>query len=142
MGSNYTVFVTNDQIKEAGDYYFGVFPSAHDNNMEPIRTTIDFTFDVFSTACYFWNETSSDWSSEGCRVSFSLLFYSTEKSNRYLNWCGFNNDMFMEPFCINVDRKLIAKRKADYSGILVLHFLGKNHSDTHMLLIPFEQLSN
>ena len=76
VGSNYTVFVTNDHIKEAGDYYFGVLPSAHDNNLEPIGTTIDYTFDVISTACYFWNEISSDWSSKGCRVNllFLLLF--------------------------------------------------------------------
>ena len=29
-----------------------------------------------------------------------------------------------------------------YSTLLVEHFLGNNHSDTHMLLIPIEKLSN
>lgn len=66
-GKNYTLFVSRDEMKGKGEYYIGVLPSAHDLQEE--QTVVDYTFDVICSACYFWNEITSEWSSMGCQVS-------------------------------------------------------------------------
>ena len=65
---NYTLLIPRDQMKGAGDYYFGILPSAHDSEL--IEKAVNYTFDVISSACYFWDESSKEWSSEGCRVKY------------------------------------------------------------------------
>ena len=69
MSGNYSLFIAPDQLKGGGEYYFGVLPSAHESNGEFTTTTLNYTFEVLSPACYFWNETSLQWSTRGCRVS-------------------------------------------------------------------------
>lgn len=75
VGGNHSLFVTRDQMKGAGDYYVGVLPSAHDSEGELSGKTINYTFDVISSACYFWNEISLDWSTQGCLVSCLKLAF-------------------------------------------------------------------
>ena len=64
---NYTLFVSRDQMQGSGDYYVGILPTAHEN--EPRDTAVNYTFDVISSACYFWDESSKEWSSKGCKVN-------------------------------------------------------------------------
>lgn len=64
---NYTMFVSRDQMQGSGDYYVGILPTAHEN--EPKDTAVNYTFDVISSACYFWDESSKEWSSKGCKVN-------------------------------------------------------------------------
>ena len=64
---NYTLFVSRDQMQGSGDYYVGILPTAHEN--EPRYTAVNYTFDVISSACYFWDESSKEWSSKGCKVN-------------------------------------------------------------------------
>lgn len=65
-GQNYTLFVPRYQMKGKGEYYIGVLPTAHDHEEE--QTVVNYTFDVICSACYFWNESVSEWSSKGCQV--------------------------------------------------------------------------
>lgn len=64
---NYTLFVSRDLMQGSGDYYVGILPTAHEN--EPRDTAVNYTFDVISSACYFWDESSKEWSSKGCKVN-------------------------------------------------------------------------
>jgi len=66
-GKNYTLFVPRDHMKGKGEYYIGVLPSAHDPKEG--QTVVNYTFDVICSACYFWNESVSEWSTKGCQVS-------------------------------------------------------------------------
>ena len=68
---NYTLIVSRDQMKGKGEYYMGVLPSAHDK--EEVQTVVNYTFDVISSACYFWDEKLKEWSAKGCQVSSSSL---------------------------------------------------------------------
>ena len=68
-GNNYTLFVSRDQMKGKGEYYIGVWPSAH--GKEEVQTVVNYTFDVICSACYFWDEEVKEWSSKGCQVSNS-----------------------------------------------------------------------
>lgn len=65
-GQNYTLFVPRNQMKGKGEYYIGVLPTAQDHEEE--QTVVNYTFDVICSACYFWNESVSEWSSKGCQV--------------------------------------------------------------------------
>ena len=76
---NYTLFVPPEKVKRAGDYYFGVLQSAHDIDAEVPTTLLNYTFDVRSFACYFWNETSLQWSSKGCRVKCVAVVFLTQE---------------------------------------------------------------
>lgn len=101
---NYTLFMSRDQMKGAGDYYIGVLPRARDN--EPIETSINYTFDVISSACYFWDDTSLDWSSKGCQVNCLIVFYlytfkTTAESESNSSFCNLKKDevgMFQKCF--------------------------------------------
>lgn len=66
-GKNYTLFVSRDEMKGKGEYYIGILSSAHD--LQDEQTVVNYTFDIICSACYFWNETTSEWSSMGCQVS-------------------------------------------------------------------------
>ena len=78
-GENYTLFIPPEKVKGAGDYYFGVLQSAHDIDGEVPATPLNYTFDVRSFACHFWNETSLQWSSKGCRVNCVPIFLTQER---------------------------------------------------------------
>ena len=63
---NYTMFVSHEQMKGEGNYHFGVLPIAHDG--EAVKTVVNYTFDVFCSACYFWDKELKEWSAKGCQV--------------------------------------------------------------------------
>ena len=70
VDGSYTLFMAPEELRGSGDYYFGVLPCAHNGDCEIAIITLNYTFDIHSPACYFWNETSLDWSSRGCTVNY------------------------------------------------------------------------
>ena len=89
----YWLFVSHDHMKGIGDYYIGVLPSTEDKKQSP--QAVNYTFDVTCSACYFWNEHVSQWSSEGCVVMLieycaacSMAFFND--SFKCLNWVHFH----------------------------------------------------
>ena len=74
----YTAFIGNNETKGNGTYYIGVKLAALSegtkllkkdlyNNSHAIQ--VNFTVRVFTTACKYWDQNSSEWRTDGCFVS-------------------------------------------------------------------------
>ena len=60
--SSYTLFVSRDHLKGNGSYFIGVLPAGGK------ETKRNYTFQAYSSGCYYWSETLGEWTSDGCEV--------------------------------------------------------------------------
>ena len=64
----YKMFLSSDVVKEAGSYYIGVLPLTGNKTQKAKMHTVNYTLNVFSSGCYFWDEGKFMWSGAGCKV--------------------------------------------------------------------------
>ena len=82
LRSRSSYFYIGDSSYNDSDGEFRAFPSNLDNNVlleirqikgnvsadRNATNRVNFTMELFSTGCFYWNETEDMWSSNGCKV--------------------------------------------------------------------------